>query len=140
MGMITTLDKIKPGFQFIDKKEVHLKGIRKITLTGDVGCTGFYEDSKRILDQILRQQSDLFFILGDLAFTGAEEEFREIIDFCNSRVHAPIFALAGNHDLPNYRKFLGLSSYAIVLDRFVCVFLDNATGYFSDRDFTFLKK
>lgn len=100
----------------------------------------FFEESKKILGQILSLKPDLFFILGDLVCTGAEFEFQEIIDFCNSRVHVPIFALRGNHDIPNYKKFLGLSSYTIVLDKFVCIFFDNARGQFLDQDIDFLKK
>lgn len=140
MNKKTSLNRIKPGLQYIDTEQVRLPGIKKVILTGDVGCTGFYEDSKEIFGQILRQKPDAFFILGDLAFTGAEEEFQEIIDFCNSRVQVPIFALCGNHDVLNYDKFLGLSSYAIVLDNFACIFLNNAAGYFSDEEIDFLRK
>ena len=132
--------EMKPGVQYIDREEIVITGVNKIILTGDIGCTGFNEDSREILEQILRQKPDLFFFIGDLAFTGAEEEFREIIDFCNGRVQAPIFALCGNHDLPGYDKFLGSSTYAIVLDKFVCVFLCNATGYCLDEEITFLRK
>jgi len=135
-----SVNEIKPGFQYIDREEIRITGIKKIVLTGDIGCTGFNEDSREILGQILRQKPDLFFFIGDLAFTGAEEEFQEIIDFCNGRAQAPIFALCGNHDLPGYDKFLGSSTYAIVLDRFVCVFLCNATGYCLDEEITFLRK
>ena len=133
-------NKIKPGLQYIDMEEVRVPGIKKVILTGDVGCTGFYEDSKEIFGQILSQKTDAFFVLGDLAFTGAEEEFHEIIDFCNSRVQVPIFALCGNHDVLNYDKFLGLSSYVIILNNLACIFLNNATGYFLDVEIDFLKK
>jgi len=133
-------ERIIPGFQFIDREEIRITGINKIILTGDIGCTGFNENSREILGQILRQKPDLFFFLGDLAFTGAKEEFQEVIAFCNDRVQAPIFALCGNHDLPYYHKILGSSTYAIVLDKFVCIFLPNGTGYFLDQDIAFLRK
>jgi len=132
--------EMKPGLQYIDREEIWITGINKVILTGDIGCTGFNENSRELLGQILRQKADLFFFLGDLAFTGAEEEFQEIIDFCKSRAQAPIFALCGNHDLPGYDKFLGSSSYVIVLDKLVCVFLCNATGYCLDEEITFLRK
>jgi hypothetical protein len=131
--------EMKPGLQYVDMEEISISGIKKIILTGDIGCTGFNEDSREILGQILSRKPDLFFFIGDLAFTGSEEEFREIIDFCESRVQVPIFALCGNHDLPGYDKFLGSSTYAIVLDKFVCVFLCNATGYCLDEEITFLR-
>ena len=133
-------NKIRPGFQYIDRREIRLSGIKRLIITGDIGCTGLCEDSKKVLAQILGQETDLFLFLGDLAFTGTDKEFQEIMDFCNRRVKAPIFALSGNHDLPGYDKFPGLSSYAIVLDIFVCIFLSNPTGYFSDRDIAFLEE
>jgi 3',5'-cyclic AMP phosphodiesterase CpdA len=136
---IAPFNNIRPGLQYIDREEIRLSGVRRVIVTGDIGCTGFYEDSKKILAQILKHETDLFFFLGDLAFTGSDEEFHEIIDFCNRRIKVPIFALCGNHDLPGYEKFLGSSSYALLLDTFVCVFLSNATGYFSDRDITFFE-
>jgi predicted MPP superfamily phosphohydrolase len=134
------LNAMKAGFQYIDREEIRITGANNIILAGDIGCTGFNEDSREILGQILRQKPDLFFFLGDLAFTGAEEEFQEIINFCNDRAQAPIFALCGNHDLPGYEKFLGSSTYAVLLDKFVCIFLSNATGYFLGRDIAFLRK
>lgn len=129
----------KAGFQRVDEPEIRLSGITKIVMLGDPGCTGFSDDSKKILDQILRQETDLFFILGDLAFTDSEEELREMIDFCNSRVKVPIFATRGNHELTAYPKFLGLASYALVLDRHVCFFLCDATGHFFENDLVLLK-
>lgn len=134
------LDNIKLGFYYVDKENIHLQNIKKIVVAGDTGCTGFFEESKKILGQILSLKPDLFFILGDLVCTGAEFEFQEIIDFCNSRVQVPIFALRGNHDILNYKKFLGLLSYSIVLEKFVCIFLDNPRGHFLDQDIDFLKR
>lgn len=137
---MSAIDNIKSGFYYVDKENIYLQNIRKIVLTGDVGCTGFFDESKKILAKILNLKPDLFFILGDLVCTGAEFEFQEIIDFCNRRVQVPIFALRGNHDVPDYEKYLGLLSYSVVLDEFVCIFLDNARGHFSDQNIDFLKK
>lgn len=127
------------GFQRVDVPEIPLSGIKKIVMLGDVGCTGFYDDSKKVLGEILKQKADLFFILGDLVLTGADEEFREIFDFCNSRVKVPIYALCGNHDLPHYSKFLGLRTYALILERHIFLFLCNAHGHFLEKDVHFLK-
>ncbi|MEI7752529.1 MAG: metallophosphoesterase, partial [Candidatus Omnitrophota bacterium] len=107
----------KPGFQYIDCAEITLPGIRKIVLLGDPGCTRFSDDSQKILGQILDQEADLFFMLGDLVFSDSEEEFRDLIAFCNPRVQAPIFAARGNHDLSHFSDFFGLKSYALVLER-----------------------
>ncbi len=132
--------KGKRGLQYIESPEVAISGVRDIVVLGDPGCTRFSDDSKGVLAQILARKADLFFILGDLAFIDDEEEFREVIDFCNARVQAPVFALRGNHDLFHYSKFLGRATYALVLDRIVCFFLCDATGHFSTEDLDLLER
>jgi serine/threonine-protein phosphatase CPPED1 len=130
----------KTGFQHVDQPEITLSGVRKIVLLGDPGCTRFTEDSRKILGRILDQEADLFFMLGDLVFSDSEDEFRELITFCDSRVKAPVFALRGNHDLSHYSKFLGLGSYALAFDRHVCFFMDDATGHFLPADLALLRE
>ena len=130
----------KTGFQSVEQTESALSGIKKIVLLGDPGCTRFSGDSQKILGQILGQEADLFFMLGDLVFSDSEEEFRELIAFCDARVHVPVFALRGNHDLSHYAGFLGLASYALVFDRLVCFFLDDATGHFLQADLDLLRE
>lgn len=129
----------KAGFQKVEESEVRLTGVTRIVMLGDTGCTFFSDYSKKILDQILCQEADLFFILGDLACTDAAEELREMIDFCNFRVKVPVFALRGNHEISNYSQFLGRTTYALVLGRHVCFFLCNATGHFLESDLALLK-
>jgi hypothetical protein len=62
-----------------------------------------------------------------------------MIDFCNSRVKVPVFALRGNQEISSYSEFLGRTSYALVLDHHVCFFLCNATGHFLESDLALLK-
>ena len=130
----------KAGCQYIDSPEITLSGIRKIVLLGDPGCTRFSDDSQKVLGRILGQEADLFFMLGDLAFSDSEHEFNELINFCDSRVRVPVFALRGNHDLSHYAKFFGRGSYALVLERSVCFFMDDATGHFSEKDLELLRE
>lgn len=134
-----TLPK-RTGFQYVDKPEVTLSGIKRLVILGDPGCTRFSDDSKKVLGRILDQKADLFFILGDLAFSDSKDEFREIIAFCDPRVGVPIFALRGNHDLSHYAEFFGRKTYALVLDRLVCFFLCNATGHFLQEDLDLLRE
>ncbi|MCP4259616.1 MAG: hypothetical protein GY774_19210 [Planctomycetes bacterium] len=116
----------------MNKKEIYLPDVRKIVFLGDVACTPFTETSKRVLSEILRMETDLFLILGDVTFLGDEDEFEEIIDFCNQRATAPVFSLCGNHDISGFSKFFGLSTYALIMDKFVVLALDNARGVFEE--------
>ena len=142
---------LKSGFQYVNKNEMCLPGIKNIVFMGDVGCTGFLETNKTVLGKILEIETDLFVILGDMAFLGEKEEFEEIIEFCNQRVTVPIFSLPGNHDkvpvfslsdnhdAENFSQFLGLATYALILDTFVVLALDNAMGVFEKESLTFTK-
>lgn len=85
---------LKSGFQYVDKNELYLSGIKKIVVMGDVACTGFLQTNKTVFGKILEIETDLFLILGDISFLG-EEEFEEVIDFCNQRVTVPVFSLRG---------------------------------------------
>lgn len=130
----------KAGCQYVDQAEMALSGVKKIVLLGDPGCTQFSGEAPVILGRILDQEADLFFILGDLAFADSEEELRELISFCDARVKAPVFALRGNHDLSSYAGLWGRRTYALILERSVCFFLDDATGHFFKEDLDLLSR
>jgi predicted phosphodiesterase len=107
---------------------------------GDIGCTYFPETCWPILSQILKIETDFFFVLGDLAFFGKEEEIKNTVDFCDQQVKVPIFALCGNHDIEGYSQILGLKNYAVILDNFVILALDNANGTFQGEALSFAKE
>jgi 3',5'-cyclic AMP phosphodiesterase CpdA len=130
---------MKSAFQRTAKEETELKGVRQIVVAGDVGCTGFDDQSKRVFDAVLHHPADLFILAGDLAQTGAAEQFAEVMEFCNARAQAPVFALCGNHDLPGFAESCGLSTYALVLEQAVLVCLDNSKGRFETAGLEFLR-
>ena len=132
----------KPGFQVVKDEEVCVENINDILFAGDVGCTTFDEEGRKVLGEILKNKCDLFIILGDLARKGVEEEFNKVISFCDERVKIPIFTLRGNHDLPDYNKFFGKPTYALILESIVFIFIDNVTdpAKVPEEDLEFLKK
>jgi 3',5'-cyclic AMP phosphodiesterase CpdA len=132
------MSDLKKGLQFVTVQNIAVKPCRSIVFLGDPGCSGFDDESKATLGKILSQKAGLFFILGDLVHNGSEEELKEFIDFCNQRAESPVFALCGNHELPDYRKALGLATYAIELDRHVIIVLDNSGRSFAQSQLEFL--
>ena len=134
------MPSLKSGFQYVDKREICLADIGNIVFMGDVACTPFITTNKRVLDKILQIETDLFVILGDISFLGEKEEFKEVMDFCNERVHVPIYSLRGNHDSTVFTQLLGLTTYALILDKFVVLALDNAMGVFEKESLTFTKE
>jgi 3',5'-cyclic AMP phosphodiesterase CpdA len=133
------MKNFKSGLQYISQRENKLNTIKDIILTGDTGCTGFDKECKETLEKILTTKTDLFFILGDLVKEGSKEEFNKLIDFCDKLVTVPIFSLCGNHDMPDYEKALGFNHYAIILENFTIISLDNSTAPFSTENLDFLK-
>jgi Icc-related predicted phosphoesterase len=128
------------GFQSVDSDEIVLHGVKDIILMGDVGCTGLSSESLNTVNKILAKKADVFFLLGDLACSGSGSELKELAGFCEKNTGAPLFALKGNHDIPDYCKVFGSSDYAVVLDHAVLVCLDNSTKVFSDRSRDLLSK
>lgn len=119
----------KTGFQMIEKEEICVKSGGEIILAGDIGCTDFSDESKDIVERILKNRCDFFIFLGDLVKNGDIEELKEVISFCEEKSKAPIFTLCGNHDLPDYKKILGKSTYALIFNNTVIVVLDNVTDF-----------
>ena len=137
--MINRIKDFKPGLQSVGKRELHLKGIRSVVVLGDNGCRPAEMVDINAFKKILKIKTDLFIIAGDLVFHGKTGEYRKILKLCRKAAKAPIFTLAGNHDLPMYSKFCGRSSYAIILDRFGFICLDNAKRKFRQSDVDLLK-
>jgi hypothetical protein len=131
---------LKPGLQSVGKRELHLKGIRSLVVLGDNGCRSPEMVNLKAFKKILKVKTDLFIILGDLVFKGKTGEYRKLFKLCRETTQAPVFTLSGNHDLPMYSKFCGRSSYAIILDRFGFVCLDNAKRKFKSGDVDLLSK
>jgi predicted MPP superfamily phosphohydrolase len=129
---------LSKGFQFVKDSNIALKVAKSIVFMGDTACSGFDDESKATLERILAEKTDLFFILGDLVPSGSEDNFREAIDFCDKRSGSPIFCLCGNHELPDYQKVLGSSTYAIELNRHIIVVLDNSSRSFAQSQLEFL--
>ena len=124
----------RPGLQNVAKRELYLKGIRSVVVLGDNGCRPPEMINLKAFKKILKIKTDLFIIVGDLVWKGKTGEFRKLLQLCRKTARAPVFALAGNHDLPMYSKFCGRASYAIILDRFGFICLDNSKRKFKQSD------
>ena len=124
----------------VDKEEILLDNVREILVAGDPGCTGFGDDSKRVLGEIFAKKADAFMILGDMAYHGNADELNEFITFCNMTAKAPVFTLCGNHDLPGYQELFGRPAYVLIAGAFAFLCIDNVTDreHFSQKDLEFI--
>jgi 3',5'-cyclic AMP phosphodiesterase CpdA len=138
--MINSIKDFKPGLQNVDKRELYLRNVRSVVVLGDNGCRPPEMVNLKAFKKILKIKTDLFIILGDLVLHGKTGEYRKLMRLCRKTVQVPIFTLVGNHDLPMYHKFLGRSSYAIILDRFGFICLDNSKRKFKQSDVNLLNR
>ncbi len=123
----------------VTDKELELQEVNDIVVAGDPGCTGFDDESRAVLSDILKRKCDIFIIAGDLAQFGTSDELTDIAGFLNGNASAPVFVFCGNHDLPDYEKVFGFSSYALVCGEFVLAMLNNSNARFSPGDIQFLE-
>jgi 3',5'-cyclic AMP phosphodiesterase CpdA len=108
---------LNPGLQKTGRSELYFKGVRSVVVLGDNGCRPPAMTDRNAFKRILGIKADLFIIVGDLVFHGKTGEYRKLLKLCRKAARAPVFTLAGNHDLPAYSQFCGRSSYAIILHR-----------------------
>jgi len=126
--------------KYVDKKEIYLESVRSVVVLGDNGCRPPAMIDLAAFKKILKIKTDFFIIVGDIVFKGRPGEFRKLFKLCRRATKTPIFALAGNHDLPNYSKFCGKTSYAIILDRFGFICLDNSKRGFEKKDVALVER
>lgn len=132
------MDNPISSLQFINSKEITLPRIKNVVFFGDPGCTGFNEYSQNIVAKILKIKTDLFVILGDIVYRGTKEELSHAVDFYKKGTKTPVFTICGNHDMPCYSEFFGLSTYSIISNNFIILVLDNSIKSFSKEDLEFL--
>lgn len=108
------------------------RNITSFTLSGDPGCDGYNVEAIMVLESILRRPADFHILLGDLVPTGKERWFRQFAAIVNRNAAAPVYCLAGNHDLPDYETACGDRNYCLRADNALIIVLDNSSRSFSD--------
>ena len=106
------------------------KDLTGFTISGDPGCDGYNVESVAVFEEIVGQRADFHLVLGDLVPAGHERWFRQFEDILDRAASAPVFCLAGNHDLPGYAGRLGRENYFIRAGDTLTVVLDNSRREF----------
>lgn len=126
--------------QVIRENVVWDKPFESFVINGDPGCDGYNAQGVMVLEASLRVPADFHMIIGDLVFTGRERYYAEFIDLVNASAKAPVYCLPGNHDLPDYERYLGKRDYYIAAPNAALINLDNSRRYFSDDTIGFLSR
>ncbi len=116
------------------------RNIERFSISGDPGCDGYNVEAIIVLETILGRPADFHLLAGDLVPTGREKWLEHFAALVNRVSAAPVYCLAGNHDLPDYSKYCGRKDYFIKAPNALVVVLDNSRRYFSPETVEFLRE
>ncbi len=112
--------------------------IDKFIVCGDPGCDGYNVQSVAVFESVLKAETDLLLIAGDMVPTGNEKYFKQFMEITGLKAKAPVYCLPGNHDIKDYEKYLGLKNYFIKAPNALFIMLDSSKRYFTGETLAFL--
>lgn len=119
-----------------------LEHVRSIGVIGDPGCEGLGTYNMKVYAGALEEtrKDDITLIVGDLVPAGTGRHYRAIQELTEALAENPVYSLRGNHDTGAYADYFGLKNYALLLDGFAVVVLDNAVRSFEEEGLSLLKQ
>lgn len=129
-------------FQFISNQIIRLPNVNSMGVIGDPGCEGLGTYNMKVYAGALKESAkdDITLIAGDLVPTGSEYYYKMIRDLTENTAENPVYVLRGNHDTGEYEKHFGKRNYALLMDRFALIVLDNALRKFDQEGLDLLEK
>jgi rubrerythrin len=104
--------------------------LSSFTVSGDPGCDGYNVEATAVLEAVVGEEADLHLLAGDLVPTGRERWYGQFEEIIARAARAPVYCLAGNHDLPDYEKHLGRANYWLRARKSLFIILDNSSWEF----------
>lgn len=128
--------------QKIDNAILRLPHVSSLGVIGDPGCEGLGNYNMRVYAGVLEKsaKADITLIVGDLVPEGTRNHYQDICSFTESLASNPVYVLRGNHDTGNYTEYFGRHNYALLLQGFAVVVLDNAMRTFEEEGLDLLKQ
>lgn len=114
---------------------VRLPGVHSMGVIGDPGCEGLGTYNMKVYAGALEESSrdDITLIAGDLVPIGTEHYYQVIQDMTEILAGNDVYCLRGNHDTGAYTEYFGEKNYALLMDHFAVVVLDNAVRRFEEE-------
>lgn len=122
-------------FQIISEKITRLKDVHSIGVIGDPGCEGLGTYNMKVYAGALKESAkdDITLIAGDLVPVGKEHYYKMIQDITEKTAENPVYVLRGNHDTGEYETYFGRKNYALLLEDFALIVIDNAMRKFDEE-------
>ena len=128
--------------QKVEEAVISLPGVRSIGVIGDPGCEGLGTYNMKVYAGVLEESArdDITLIVGDLVPEGTRAYYRDICSFTEAVASNPVYVLRGNHDTGAYAEYFGRQNYALLLEDFALVVLDNAMRVFEEEGLQLLEQ
>lgn len=122
-------------FQFVSEKIIRLKNVQSIGVIGDPGCEGLGTYNMKVYAGALKESAkdDITLIAGDLVPVGSEHYYKMIQGITEKTAENPVYVLRGNHDTGAYETYFGRKNYALLMEGFALIVLDNALRKFDEE-------
>ncbi len=121
---------------------IRLAGMNTMGVIGDPGCEGLGTYNMKVYAGALEESSrdDITLIVGDLVPAGTNHYYQVFQEMTEALAGNDVYSLRGNHDTGAYTDHFGLKNYALLLDSFAVVVLDNAVRAFEEEGLLLLSR
>ena len=132
----------KTKIQKISQLITRLPGVRSIGIIGDPGCDGLGTYNMKVYAGVLEKSAkdDITMVVGDLVPEGTNTYYNTICSLTETVAENDVYVLRGNHDTGTYKDFFGLQNYALLLEDYAVIVLDNALRTFEEEGLQLLSR
>lgn len=126
----------------VEQPILRIEGARSVGVIGDPGCEGLGTCNMRVYAGALEEtgRDDITLVAGDLVPTGTAHHYKTICEMTQALAENDVYVLRGNHDTGAYCDYFGRKNYALLLEGFALVVLDNALRTFEEEGLTLLSQ
>lgn len=128
--------------QKVQESIIYLPNVHSIGVIGDPGCEGLGTYNMKVYAGTLEESAkdDITLIVGDLVPTGNDFYYESITSLTEGIAENDVYVLRGNHDTGTYEDYFGKKNYALIMERFAVIVLDNAMRTFEEEGLELAKK
>ncbi len=126
----------------VTEQIMRLEQVHSVGVIGDPGCEGLGTYNMKVYAGALEEcgKDDITLIAGDLVPAGNSHYYQVIQEITEALAGNDIYTLRGNHDTGEYSEYFGQKNYALLMERFAVVILDNAARSFEEEGLELLSQ
>lgn len=132
----------KNKIQKVSEPIIRLTGVRSMGVIGDPGCEGLGTYNMKVYAGALEEtgRDDITLVVGDLVPAGTRHHYQTIQELTEVLAENEVYALRGNHDTGAYTEYFGEKNYALLMEDFAVIVLDNAQRIFEEEGIGLLSR